>query len=106
MESKKGRKSFFDGSLLEFIGYKILGILVTGCTLGICYPWSFTMIYGWQAKHTVTDGHRQSFDGSAAELFGMWIKWLILSIVTIGIYSFWVRIKLLDWRARHTHFIN
>ncbi|SYW13973.1 conserved hypothetical protein [Oenococcus oeni] len=64
------------------------------------------MIYSWQAKHTVIEGHRQQFDGSAVELFGMWIKWLLLSICTAGIYAFWVNIKLLDWRARHTYFQN
>ncbi|KGI00280.1 DUF898 family protein [Oenococcus oeni] len=106
LESRHGRKSFFDGGLAQYIGYKILGFIVTVCTLGICYPWAITTIYGWQTKHTVIDGHRQKFDGSAVELFGMWIKWLLLSICTLGIYAFWVNIKLLDWRARHTYFQN
>ncbi|MFT8878894.1 MAG: DUF898 family protein [Oenococcus sp.] len=106
METHNGKKSFFDGGLAEFIGYKILGALVTFFTVGICYPWAFTMIYGWQAKHTVIDGHRQHFNGSAVGLFGMWIKWLLLSCITLGIYAFWVHIKLLDWRTRHTTFIN
>lgn len=34
-------KSYFDGGLLQYIGWSILGPLVTVCTLGICYPWSF-----------------------------------------------------------------
>ncbi|KGO22254.1 hypothetical protein Q757_09405 [Oenococcus alcoholitolerans] len=47
-EVKNGKQSFFDGGLAQFIGYLILGIIVTCITFGICYPWSFTMIYNWQ----------------------------------------------------------
>lgn len=94
--------SYFDGGLLQFIGWTLLGLLVTVCTLGICYPWAITMQYGWQINHTIIEGRRLKFTGSAVGLFGHWIKWLLLSIITLGIYSFWVRIKLLDWKARHT----
>ena len=31
-------ESYFDGGLLQLIGWKILGALVTTLTLGICYP--------------------------------------------------------------------
>ncbi len=106
LETYHGRTSFFDGGLLQLIGWSILGGLVTFCTLGICYPWALTMIYGWKINHTVIEGHRLQFSGSAVGLFGQWIKWLLLSIITLGIYSFWVRIKLMDWKASHTSFRN
>ena len=41
----KNQESYFDGGLLQLIGYNILGILVTICTLGICLPWAYCMIY-------------------------------------------------------------
>ncbi|MFL2028438.1 DUF898 family protein [Loigolactobacillus zhaoyuanensis] len=104
MEMKNGRASFFDGGLLQLIGWSILGTIVTVCTLGICYPWALTMIYGWKINHTVIDGQRMQFHGSALGLFGNWIKWLLLTIITIGIYSFWVSIKLEDWKAKNTSF--
>ena len=78
-------ESYFDGGLLQLIGWYILGGLVTMCTLGICYPWSLCMIYGWEINHTVVNGHRMHFDGKAIQLFGNWIKWLILTFVTCGI---------------------
>ena len=87
-------KSYFDGTLLQFIGWNLLGFLVTGLTFGICYPWACCMIYNWETKHTVIDGHRLKFTGTAMQLFGNWIKWLLLTIITLGIYSFWVRIRL------------
>ena len=88
------------------IGYRILGALVTTITFGICLPWAMCMIYDWEAKHTVIDGHRLYFDGTAIQLFGNWIKWLLLTIITIGIYGFWVSIKLKNWKTIHTHFAN
>ena len=100
------RNSYFDGGLLQLIGWKILGGLVTVCTLGICYPWAFCMVYGWEAKHTVINGKRLAFDGSAFQLFGNWIKWLLLTIITFGIYSFWLGIALKKWKTKHTYFAN
>ena len=106
MEVKHGRNSFFDGGLLSYIGWNILGFIVTVFTFGICYPWGLCMVYGWKINHTVINGHRMKFHGSAFGLFGNWIKWLLLSIVTLGIYLFWVGIKLEDWKAKNTKFIN
>ncbi|MFD1465336.1 DUF898 family protein [Lapidilactobacillus mulanensis] len=106
METRDGRRSFFDGGLLQLIGWSILGWIVTVCTLGICYPWAITMMYGWKINHTVVDGHRMHFSGSAIGLFGQWIKWFVLTIITLGIYGFWVYIKLEDWKASHTNFID
>jgi uncharacterized membrane protein YjgN (DUF898 family) len=97
-------KSYFDGGLLQLIGWKILGFLVTFCTLGICYPWAFCMIYNWETKHTVIEGKRLQFNGTAIGLFGLWIKWLLLMIITIGVYSFWVGISLRKWKIKHTEF--
>ena len=97
-------KSYFDGGLLQLIGWKLLGGIITTITLGICFPWAYCMVYGWEAKHTVVDGKRLRFDGTALQLFGNWIKWLILTIITLGIYSFWLQITLRKWKTKHTHF--
>lgn len=105
-EEKFGRNSFFDGGLIEWIGWSILGFIVTAISFGILYPWALVMVYGWKINHTVIDGHRMRFSGSAIGLFGNWIKWLALTIITLGIYSFWVFIKIEDWKAKNTSFIN
>ncbi|MCR4907537.1 MAG: DUF898 domain-containing protein [Lachnospiraceae bacterium] len=97
-------ESYFDGGLLQLIGYYLLGALVTTVTLGICLPWSYTMLYEWEEKHTVINGRRLRFDGTAVGLFGNWIKWFLLTIITLGIYSFWIDIKLKQWRVSHTNF--
>ncbi|WP_432355265.1 DUF6693 family protein [Sporosarcina sp. A2] len=106
IEVKNRPRSFFDGGLLEYIGWSILGFLVTVFTLGICAPWAITMIYGWKINHTVIEGKRMKFNGSAVGLFGHWIKWWLLTLITFGIYGFWLFIKLEDWKARNTSFAN
>ena len=96
--------SYFDGGLLQLIGWTLLGFAVTVATFGICLPWAYVMVYSWEAKHTVIEGRRLYFDGTAMGLFGTWIKWWVLIILTLGIYSFWVGISLKKWKVAHTHF--
>jgi uncharacterized membrane protein YjgN (DUF898 family) len=97
-------RSYFDGGLLSYIGWVLLGTLITICTLGICYPWALCMIYRWKINHTVIEGRRLSFNGSAAGLFGSWIKWFLLCIITLGIYSLWLGIALEKWKVKNTTF--
>ena len=97
-------ESYFDGGLLQLIGWKLLGFLITFFTLGICYPWALCLVYSWEAKHTVINGKRLQFNGTAIGLFGNWIKWLLLTFVTCGIYSFWLAIALKKWKIKHTEF--
>ncbi len=98
--------SYFDGGLLQLIGWSILGGLVTMLTLGIYYPWTLCMVYGWKIRHTVINGHRLRFTGTAADLFLQWIKWFLLCVITHGIYSLWLGIALEKWKVKHTVFAD
>ena len=98
--------SYFDGGLLQLIGWKLLGALVTVFTFGLCAPWAICMVYNWETRHTVINGKRLKFDGKAIQLFGTWIKWILLCMITFGIYSFWVQIDLKKWKTKHTFFEN
>lgn len=99
-------ESYFDGGLLQLVGWTLLGAIITVCTFGICFPWAICMIYNWETKHTVVNGHRLKFTGTAMQLFGNWIKWLLLCVITIGIYSWWVGIEIKKWKAKHTIFAS
>lgn len=96
--------SYFDGGLLQFLGWSILGGFVTLLTLGICAPFAMCWLYSWEAKHTVLDGRRLEFTGTAGGLFGTWIACLLLTIITVGIYSLWIPIRIRKWREANTFF--
>ena len=100
------KESYFDGGLLQQIGWSILGAIITACTFGICYPWAKCMLINWETEHTVIEGKRLRFDGHAAQLFGSWIKWFLLTIITLGIYGLWVPIKMKKWVTKHTFFVE
>jgi len=104
MGEKQG--SYFDGGLLQLVGWQILGFTITLVTLSICYPWALCMVYGWKINHTVVDGRRLQFNGKASGLFGNWIKWILLTLITFGIYSFWLKIALEKWKVKNTSFSN
>ena len=104
--SEQENRSYFDGGLLQKIGWTILGWIITGITLGICLPWAYCMLYNWEVKHTVIEGRRLRFDGKAIQLFGNWIKWFLLTLITLGIYGFWIPIKLKKWVTKHTFFAD
>lgn len=104
--AENNEKSYFDGGLLQLIGWTILGTLITIFTLGICYPFALCLVYNWRIKHTVINGRRLAFNGSAIGLFGLWIKWFLLCIITLGIYSFWISISLEKWKVKHTYFAD
>jgi uncharacterized membrane protein YjgN (DUF898 family) len=97
-------ESFFDGSMLEQLGYTLLAVFISILTLGIAAPWGICMLYNWETKHTVINGQRLRFDGTGAQLFGNWIKWFLLSLNPFGIYGFWLNSKLKQWIVKHTHF--
>ena len=44
-------ESYFDGGLLQLIGWKILGFIVTIITLGIYGFWVGIKLKKWQTKH-------------------------------------------------------
>lgn len=99
---RKEKASYFDGGFWQWFGWSFLGMLVTVCTFGICFPWAVSMIYSWEQRHKVYCKHRCTFDGTAGGLFGTWIICLLLTIVTFGIYSIWIPVRILKWKVQHT----
>jgi uncharacterized membrane protein YjgN (DUF898 family) len=94
----------FDGGAATYVGTALLGVLITVCTLGICYPFALVLKERWRAKHSYIDGQRLTFTGTGIGLFGTRIKWFLLIIITIGIYSFWVGPRIVRWKWEHTDF--
>lgn len=96
--------SYFDGGLIELIGWKLLSFLITIVTLGIASPWGACMIYSYEINHTVYNGKRLKFEGTGGDLFVNIFKWVLLSIITLGIYTWFIPIKKTKWVISHIHF--
>lgn len=50
------RGSKFEGSVLGFIGYGLILVILTICTFGIAYPWGEVMFRRWICRNTIIDG--------------------------------------------------
>lgn len=96
--------SYFDGSLLELIGWRVLTFLVSVITLGIGSTWAECMLYSYEINHTVYNGKRLKFEGDGGDLFVNQFKWSFFSIITFGIYLLFVPIKKANWVISNIHF--
>ena len=96
--------SYFDGGVLELIGWRILAFIITVATFGIANPWAQCMLYSWQMKHTVYNGKRLKFEGTGGDLFVNMFKWIFFSIITLGIYILFIPIKKAKWVLSNIHY--
>ena len=96
--------SYFDGGLLELIGWRILAFFITGITFGIGAPWAQCMLYSWEYKHTVLNGKRLKFEGTGGDLFVQYFKWIFFSIITFGIYILVIPVRETRWVVSNLHF--
>ena len=97
-------ESYFDGKLLQLIGWNILAFFMNVFTLGIAVPFSMCLMMKWKMKHQVILGRRLSFNGNVLQLIGRYLLWLLLSVITFGIYAFWLGIKLKKWETKHINY--
>lgn len=98
--------SFYDGKLLEIIGYRILSFLITLVSFGIASAWGDKLLIAYDVEHTVYNGKRLKFNGTGADLFVQKLKWIIFSIITLGIYALWLNINVTKWYTKNTHIKN
>ena len=96
--------SYFDGGLLELIGWRILAGLITVITFTIGRPWAQCMLYAYEYNHTVYNGKRLKFEGKGGDLFVNYFKWIFLTIITFGIYAFFIPVRKQRWLVSNLHF--
>ena len=96
--------SYFDGGLLELIGWRFLAFLISTITLGIARPWAKCMLYSYQLNHTVYNGKRLKFEGKGGDLFVNYFKWIFFTIITLGIYAFFIPVRKTKWVISNLHF--
>ena len=98
--------SYFDGKLHQFIGWNLLGWLVTFVTLGICFPLWYGWIVKWECRHTVIRGYREYFDGKPSSLIPRWILWSFLTLITLTIFGWWTPIRLRKWKVARIRLVK
>lgn len=103
-QKKERTDSYFDGSVLGLIGWRILAFLITSVTLGIGAPWAKCLLYSYQFKHTVYNGKRLRFKGTGGSLLLNIIKWFFFSIITLGIYTLVIPVKRTKWVISNLYF--
>lgn len=101
-EGEIDNNSYFDGSILGFIGTNIICILLTLATFGIGKAWADKIMLAWESKHTVIDSRRHIFTATGGSLFVKYLLWGFLSGITFGIFALFVPVKRLRWEAENT----
>jgi len=103
-KSQNKNESYYDGKVIELIGYNLLRIIITILTIGFAKPWADCMLYNYKINHTIINGQRLKFAGSGSNLFVQKFKWAFFSIITLGIYAFVVPLKKIEWIISNMHF--
>ena len=106
MEADLSGPSYFDGRWIQYVGWSLLGGLVTLFTLGVCYPLAYGWLARWEAKHTVTAGYRQVWKGSCGGLIGWWLLWCLLTVITLTIFAWWNPIRFRRWKVSHIYLVK
>lgn len=84
-------RSYFDGTVLQLVGYSLLAGLLTAVTFGIGYPWALCMLKRWETRHTYIEARRLQFDGKGLQLLGMWIMLALIPLIVLIAAIFFTR---------------
>ena len=96
----------FDGTGIEYLGYSLLGNLLTMFTCGIGGAWAITLVKKWEVRHDYLEGRRLRYDGTGLALLGRYILVAVLSLITCGIYLSWGAVRLNKYVYKNIHFDN
>lgn len=120
-------ESYFDGNAFQYLGWFLLGTLLTLVTLGIGFPWAACMLYRWEAQHTYIGGNQLRFTGTGLQLLGVWLIIEVLSvfavifavafsaakpaitviaIAALASFGAWAWTYLKSWTIKHMVFAN
>jgi uncharacterized membrane protein YjgN (DUF898 family) len=96
----------FVGEGASLFGTFIVGMLLTGVTLGIYAFWHAVNLKKFFNQNTRVIIHGRAyaldFSGTGGELFVIKLVNGILTTLTLGIYFFWAKVKELRWEYQNT----
>jgi len=94
----------FRGRALDFIKLFVTGLLLTGITLGLYYPFFETRRHGFLVSHSYFGNQKFDFDGEGRKLFGSFLLAMLLFFPTLGLIWFWYLAKKQRYFWEHTSF--
>jgi uncharacterized membrane protein YjgN (DUF898 family) len=75
----------FDGTIREYLGLNLGGILLSIITVSIYAPWYIRTIVDYLASHTSYKGARMQFLGTGGKLFKYFLLALYLPIIVVSV---------------------
>lgn len=79
-------------------------LLLTGLSLGLCYPYMQTRLQEYQINNTWFGNRNLAFDGKAYDLFWKWVLALVLAIPTLYISVIWYKVVEFRYFVSRTRF--
>lgn len=95
--------SYFTGTVLGYLGIRILAFLITIFTFGLLKPVAHCIKLNWELDHSVINRKPIDFRGNPFGLLLKKLLWWLLSLVTFGIYGLWINLNTLKWEASNTY---
>lgn len=80
----------------------VLNTVLSVLTLGIVYPLTYRLKYGYYTNSSIIDGERLVFRGKLSSLYGKWVLWILLTIATLGLYLPLIAHNLQSWATANT----
>ena len=80
----------------------VLNTVLSVLTLGIVYPLTYRLKYGYYTNSSIIDGKKLVFRGKLSALYGRWVLWILLTIATLGLYLPLIAHNLQSWATANT----
>jgi uncharacterized membrane protein YjgN (DUF898 family) len=102
-----GARFHFTGEGGELFKEYLIGLLLTGVTLGIYLPWFICSVQRWVINNTSLQPSPRgvlqlNFKGQGGDLFGKLIIGLLLTGITCGIYYPWFAVSMQKYFTENT----
>lgn len=80
----------------------VLNTVLSVLTLGIVYPLTYRLKYGYYTNSSIIDGKKLIFKGKLSALYGRWALWILLTVATLGLYLPLIAHNLQSWATANT----
>lgn len=102
--SWRGIRFTFRGEYLPFLWLSLRGLLLTGLTVGLYYPFYQSAVRRYLTEHSYFGPVPFTFDGRGSDLFGSCLLTYLLTLPTLGLIWVWYTARRRRYFWNHTSF--